>query len=268
MPVACPDLAGGNRGGPIGDAHADRLDDDRRKVGSQRPRQVRAVHDDQTRGAHRGGHQRPDVEQGAAVGRHEHVRQLGRRRRMREAELGTVLVKPAVIEQQSGPRLVELPVVQHDEAGIPDEERPHEVVARRVAHLVDDQIVGVPELAPDELVRGPDPDRVRAVRHDRRARRGHGALVDEDVDLGVVADQRQHLRRVVGDAGSHGRERGEPGQAPHRVHCSSPARRGRRPRTRRRHPGIRSATGPAAGPGASDWAVRRVDLPRSVRLAW
>ena len=73
---------------------------------------------------------------------------------------------------------MELTIVEHDEAGIADEIRPHVVVKGRVAHLVDDQIVRLAAMVPDES----------------RARR-KVASVDQEQRTPMVGRRRTHRSR-------------------------------------------------------------------------
>ena len=95
---------------------------------------------------------------------------------------------------------MQLRVVQDDEAGVVEEVGPHVVVARGVSQLKDRQVVGLPALLPDEIVRVED----LGFAGKRRA-------VDEDLDgLVPLPQQRQNFRRVRSNPRSAGRERRKP----------------------------------------------------------
>ena len=102
-------------------------------------------------------------------------RQLGEVRAgvgMIPRELGAVVRGAERAEQGRRPRMMQVRIVEHRQAGIPEEVGPLVVVVRRVADLVDGQVVGSPLVPPHEVVR-----RARARRHAR------DRLVHEDVDL-------------------------------------------------------------------------------------
>src|SRR5206468_9639927 len=73
--------------------------------------------------------------------------------RMVEPELVPVGVEPLLAEKQACPGMMQARVVQYDESWICDEIRPHVVVERRVAELIDDEIVRCAAMLPDEIVR-------------------------------------------------------------------------------------------------------------------
>ncbi len=68
-------------------------------------------------------------------------------------ELGAVVVDPFTLEEHSGARVMELPVVQHHKAGIPERVRPHVIVIRRISDLIDDQVVRRAAVPPDKFMR-------------------------------------------------------------------------------------------------------------------
>ena len=71
-------------------------------------------------------------------------------------ELATVVVEPLMLEQLPGARVVQLRIVDDDEPGVAGEVGPDVVVMGVVAELVDDKIVGIAPLFPDEIVRVED----------------------------------------------------------------------------------------------------------------
>ena len=91
-------------------------------------------------GGERDGGQRPDRRAGVAQAGEDPFGDARRRVGMAEGQLGAQIVRPAAGDQRMRPRLVQLRVVQHDQAGVAGEVGPHVVVAARVAELVDDQI--------------------------------------------------------------------------------------------------------------------------------
>ena len=102
--------------------------------------QGREVHGDGAGGGERDGGQRPDRRAGVAQAGEDPFGDARRRVGMPEAQLGAQVVRPAAGDQRMRPRLVQLRVVQHDQAGVAGEVGPHVVVAAGVAELVDDQI--------------------------------------------------------------------------------------------------------------------------------
>ena len=77
---------------------------------------------------------------------------------MRVAEFGDVVALAAVAEQGVRPGVMQLAVVEHDEARIAHQVGPHELVAGGVPQLIDHQIVGPRELPRHEVVRPPELD--------------------------------------------------------------------------------------------------------------
>ncbi len=99
--------------------------------------------------------------------------------RMIEPELAPIIVLPRLplLQQHASSRVVQLAVVQNDEAREADQIRPHVVVARRVAELIDDEIVRARAVLPDEVV---GVEQLKAfVRRFERFRRP----VDEQIDV-------------------------------------------------------------------------------------
>ena len=108
---------------------------------------------------------------------------------MVEPELVPVGVEPLLAEKQACPGMMQARVVQYDESWIGDEIRPHVVVERRVAELIDDEIVRCAAMLPDEIVR----PRFR-----------------EALDGELVLQQRHELGGVRCHAGTGRRQRREP----------------------------------------------------------
>jgi hypothetical protein len=68
------------------------------------------------------------------------------------AHLGAVVVAAPLAQQQGGTRMVQTGVVQDGQAGIPERVRPDVIVVRRIAELIDDQIVRLAAMAPRKIV--------------------------------------------------------------------------------------------------------------------
>jgi hypothetical protein len=110
----------------------------------------------------------------------------------------------AAAEQRRRPGVVQVNVVQHDQPGEAEQVWPLEVVVRRVAHLVDGEVVGSLMVPPEELVS-------RAGARDER----NGGLVDEKVDVMVGPQAGDEIGAAGRDPGAHGRHRAEPGESGH-----------------------------------------------------
>ena len=164
----------------------------------------RAVDRDEPRGAGDEPRHRPGVVEVVVEARDRELSQVRVGVGMIPGELGAVVVGAERAEQGRRPRVVQVRVVQHGQAGIPEEVRPQIVVMRRVAELVDGQVVGSLLVPPHEVV-----GRARARRHAR------DRLVDEDVDLVLAAQSRDEVGAAGRDAGGHRRHRAEPGEAGH-----------------------------------------------------
>ena len=108
---------------------------------------------DEPRRAHHYAQHRPEVVDRPAEAGDGVLDEPVRRVRMVVPELAPIVVGALRAEQTSRARVVQPRVVQHDEARIRREIRPHVVVARRIAQLIDDQIVGSPSMLPHEVVR-------------------------------------------------------------------------------------------------------------------
>ena len=96
---------------------------------------------------------------------------------MIEAELTPVVVASPLLQKCASPRVMELTIVQDDEARIADQIGPDVVVIGRIAKLIDDKLVRLAEMLPDEIV---------CVAHNGSCiRTGEpiGRPVDEHVDL-------------------------------------------------------------------------------------
>ena len=90
-------------------------------------------------------------------------------------------------------------IVHHGESGKAREVRPDEIVAARVAELVDDEIVRRTEMSPDEIMR---------------------ARLIEAIDRKFALEPRQQLGVDLGDPGTHRRQRREPGETHQPDHLS------------------------------------------------
>jgi hypothetical protein len=94
--------------------------------------------------------------------------------------------------------------MQNYEARVTDQICPHIVVARRVAQLINDEIVRSRAVLPDEVVGIEQLDTFerRFVRHRRP--------VDEQIDVIFPSEPGQEIAAVSGNAGSDRWERAEP----------------------------------------------------------
>ena len=181
--------------------------------------QGREVDGDGAGGGERDGGQRPDRRAGVAQAGEDPFGDARRRVGMPEAQLGTQVVRPAAGDQRMRPRLVQLRVVQHDQAGVAGEVGPHVVVAACIAELVDDQIERLGVMDGREVVGGPDGSPGRSDRGKPvRAHAGLGSsrrpdvVTDEQRDVVARGESREHHGAVAGDAGADRRERREPGE--------------------------------------------------------
>ena len=130
----------------------------------------RAVDRDESGGAGHEPRHRPRVVEMVVEARDRELSRVRVGVGMIPGELGAVVVGAEPAEQGRGPRVVQMRVVQHGQAGIPEEVRPEVVVMRRVADLVDGQVVGV--VAGDATrSRGPSACPAPAARPARRRRR-------------------------------------------------------------------------------------------------
>ena len=90
-------------------------------------------------------------------------------------ELGAIVRGASLAQQERGAGVMQMRVVQDDEAGIAERVGPLIIVVRRIAELVDDQIIGALAVASRGSRARPRPgtDRWRnpAARRARRARR-------------------------------------------------------------------------------------------------
>ena len=77
---------------------------------------------------------------------------------MVEPQLGAVVRVALLLQQQPRSCEVQLAVVQDDQARESEEVGPHVVMTGGVAQLVDGQVVGVPLMLPDEVMRIEDLD--------------------------------------------------------------------------------------------------------------
>ena len=116
---------------------------------------------------------------------------------MVEPELVPVVVLPRrpLLQQHPPARVVQLPVVQDGETGIPDEIGPHVVVAGGVAELIDDEIVWPFAFAPGEI---------EGAEHAHPGVRGVEVFrpsIDEEIDLMSGSERRQKFPVVLCDAG-------------------------------------------------------------------
>src|SRR5687767_2373081 len=98
--------------------------------------------------------------------------------------------------------MVEVGVVKHHKAGVAECIGPEKVVVRRVAHLVNRQVVGGLPATRYELMRGEMAGSASA-----------DGFIDEDVDIVTAAQGGDQVGAVEGDAGADGRHRAEPGEA-------------------------------------------------------
>ncbi|HET9762401.1 MAG TPA: hypothetical protein VFR50_02745, partial [Casimicrobiaceae bacterium] len=144
---------------------------------------------DAARGVQHDAAHRPQVQYRAA---HRGDRVFGRVRndlRMIEAELAPILLVAVCREQLAGARMMEARVVQDHEAGVRRQVAPHEVVAPRIAELINDERIRSPSGAPGKLV---------------------CTIFVERLDDEVGFEVRQQLRRVGGNARPRGRQGRKP----------------------------------------------------------
>ena len=73
--------------------------------------------------------------------------------RMVVPELMPVVVEPSLLEQRARARLMQPRIVQDDQTRVGGQIAPHEVVARRVAQLIDDKVVGIAARPPGKIAR-------------------------------------------------------------------------------------------------------------------
>ena len=121
-------------------------------------------------------------------------------------EFGAIVVESPLIEQVPRAGVVHARIVQHDEARIGHQIRPQVVVARRIAELVDDEIVRRALMPPDEVVRV----------EELRPMHGDAGAIDIAVDGMRSAERRDRVGAVRGDARTSRRQRRKPGNT-HRV---------------------------------------------------
>src|SRR5215211_8536319 len=69
-------------------------------------------------------------------------------------ELGAIVVGAALAQQERGARVMQARVVQYDETREAQRVGPLIIVMRRIAELIDRQVIGRSPAAPDEVVRG------------------------------------------------------------------------------------------------------------------
>ena len=150
-----------------------------------------AVDRGQPRGRHQRPHHRPFIVEAAVEAGDGQFGGVRRHVRMVPAELGAVVGGPLLAEEESGAGMVEVCIVQHDEAGDVQRVGPLIIVMRGIAELVDRQVIGGEAPLPDEVVG-----------------RGLGIAID-----GVPA-RRQGLDQLGAaprDPRPDGRKRAEPG---------------------------------------------------------
>ena len=116
------------------------------------------VHDDEPARLDDGAKHGPEVCERAEQPVGPEFREIDVSIRMVEPELVPIVVVPLLLQQHSCAGVVELTVVENDEAGIADEIRPHVVVTRRVSHLIDDEVVPPAAILPEKVVRGEKSD--------------------------------------------------------------------------------------------------------------
>jgi hypothetical protein len=116
---------------------------------------------------------------------------------MVEPELAAVIVlsRTPLLQQDASTRVVQLAVVENDQTWKARRVRPRVVVTGGVAELIDDQIVGMLAVLPEEVVRA---EQARAF--DRRTD-ALGLSVDEQIDLVGRRETWEDLPVVPGDAG-------------------------------------------------------------------
>ena len=185
----------------IGDPHLDMANRCVGLIAGEVAGQVRVVDDRQLRRADREGDERPVAKELSAETGGKQVAEMGLGVRVIGREFREIVVEARLdaLEQPQCPGLVHLRVMQHEQAGVAKQIRPHEIVRGGVPQLVDDEIVGLAPVAPDEVM---------------TARRDRGRSPQPR------RQQRDQLGRVGGDAGSIRRHGAEPGN-PHDLHCAA-----------------------------------------------
>ena len=203
---------GGNFVGPGRHGRHAHPDDMHVRVGEARAdlvSQGRAVHGNGARRRHDAPQHRPEVIQRPSQAGQRGFGRFPRQLRVIERQLRAVVVRSAASQQRPGAGVVQVAVVEDDEPRVPEQVGPHEVVAPRVAHLEDRQVVRRAVVPPGKVVR-------RGV-SSRRSRFTRGVHFvgggDEHVDLGAARQRRDQIARVVGDPAADGRHRGEEGDA-------------------------------------------------------
>ncbi|MGH9196849.1 MAG: hypothetical protein ACRD1T_14035, partial [Acidimicrobiia bacterium] len=78
--------------------------------------------------------------------------------RMIPEEFLAIFLNVAAVQERSTSRVVKLKVMQNNQSGVPDEIRPREIMARGIAQLINDQVVGRLPMTPKKIVRAADPN--------------------------------------------------------------------------------------------------------------
>ena len=165
---ACLDLAVERRAASrleCSHAHPDRVNGDISVLFAELGGYAPVVHGDRPGGPHHHAQHRPEVVDRSAEPFDGVFDEVGCRIGMVVPEFVAVVAEPFLIQQSPRPGMVQARVVQHDEARVARQIRPHVVVAGGVPELVHDEIVRHALLLPDEVVR---------VEHDGRPRLGRG----------------------------------------------------------------------------------------------
>jgi hypothetical protein len=95
---------------------------------------------------------------------------------------------------------MEMDIVEHGQTRIPEQVGPLIIMMRRITELVHGQVVWMPLVEPNEIVRGSDAVRGRDDR-----------LVDKYIDLVLMTQRSNELSTARGNARANGWHRTEPG---------------------------------------------------------
>ena len=112
------------------------------------------MHEDRPAGLDDDTQHRPQIGQRSQQADGAELSEIRVRVGMIEPELTTIIVPPRLppLQQHASSRVVQLAIMQNDETRVTDQICPHIVVARRVAQLINDEIVRSRAILPDEVV--------------------------------------------------------------------------------------------------------------------
>jgi hypothetical protein len=163
------------------------------------------VDGDEARGRGQGANHGPFVIETAVEPLDGHLGEIRVSIRIVPCELRAIVRGSVRAQQRRRACVVQMRLVQHDQPGITERVGPFVVVMRRVAELVDGEVVRLLLVTPHEVV----------CRSNERVRRGvHQRIVDEDVDVERVTKRADQLGGPSRDARSRRRDRAEPREPP------------------------------------------------------